>query len=85
MAKNKNTEVVSKPVHSQFMSDAIALLNFIARPVPKDATPFEIAQHAAAHVRISATPDAEQTRQIVGNLADELIERYRTETKTLAP
>ena len=72
------------PTHSEFMSGALALLDRIAQPVPKDATPFEIAQHAAARVRISATPDAEASRALVTKFADELITRYRTETKTLA-
>ncbi|QNN98078.1 hypothetical protein SEA_FEDE_30 [Microbacterium phage Fede] len=78
--KDKSTA----PSHSEFMSGALALLDRISSPVPKDATPFEIAQHAAARVRISNTPDAEATRTLVKEFADELITRYRTETQTLA-
>ncbi|QCG78316.1 hypothetical protein SEA_ALOEVERA_31 [Microbacterium phage AloeVera] len=81
MAKKDKTNA---PSHSEFISGALALLDRIAQPVPKDATPFEIAQHAAARVRMSQTADAEMSRELVKNFSDELITRYRTETQTLA-
>ncbi|QPL14182.1 hypothetical protein SEA_ATRAXI_28 [Microbacterium phage Atraxi] len=81
MAKDKKTNA---PSHSEFISGALALLDRLAQPVPKDATPFEIAQHAAARVRMSSTADAETNRELVKTFADELVTRYRTETQTLA-
>ncbi|QNL30333.1 hypothetical protein SEA_MAZUN_31 [Microbacterium phage Mazun] len=81
MAKDKKT---TAPSHSEFISGALALLDKVSTTIPKDATPFEIAQHAAARSRISATPDAQTTRELVTRFSDELITRYRTETQTLA-
>jgi len=80
MAKDKN----NAPTNSEFINGIKLLLEAVTTPVPKDASPFEIAQHAAASVRLSSTPNASTAREIVTKAADELIVRYRTETATLS-
>ena len=77
MAKDK------KSTSASFVDEVVKLLDKLSNPIPKDATPFEIAQHAAARIKMAETPDSTTIRDVVKDAVDSLIEERTKQFKVL--
>lgn len=80
MAKNKDNVQNN---NSQLVNDISTLLKNINAPLPSNASPIEIAQHANAMVRVAGTPNSTVSREIVSKTADALLKQYDAQTATL--
>lgn len=82
MSKKKN--YAPRNEEDALVEGLLKLVETITIAAPANATPFAIAQHAAASSKLAETENMSAVREVVLKGADILIERYRTQTKQLS-